>query len=308
MDRDADHHFVASRTIAKPDKLLLAGAIALLLGVIGYRTLSGEGEVPAGPADAALTIEQLTELTRENPDDALAWQQLGFARFERGEYAEAATAYRSAVEADPGSAVLWSSLGEARVMASQRDPMPRLALEAFRKAIELDARDERARYFLAVNRDLEGDHAGAIDDWLTLLGDTPAGAPWEADLRRTIEQVGAINSIEVAERIAAALEKRDAMPPPAGMGRTGPTEQDLRAAAGIPPSEQQTMARGMVERLEARLAQQPADIDGWIMLMRSRMVLGQPDLAARALRDAIAANPSRRRQLEDAARVQGVAL
>src|SRR3546814_15157019 len=88
-------------------------------------------------------------------------------------------------------------------MASDSEPMPAAASEAFDKAIALDANDPRARYFLAVRKDIGGDHRGAIDDWFALLSDTPRGAPWEADLRRTIEQVGAIHKIEVEDRPAA---------------------------------------------------------------------------------------------------------
>src|SRR3546814_10904696 len=84
--------------------------------------------------------------------------------------------------------------------------MPAAASEAFDKAIALDAKDPRARYFLAVRKDIGGDHRGAIDDWFALLADTPRGAPWEADLRRTIEQVGAIHKIEVAGRPDAARQ------------------------------------------------------------------------------------------------------
>src|SRR3546814_13735751 len=80
--------------------------------------------------------------------------------------------------------------------------MPPAALEAFEKAIAVDPREPRARYFLAVKKDLAGDHKGAIDDWFALLADTPQGAPWEPDLRRTIEQVGAIHKIAVADRLA----------------------------------------------------------------------------------------------------------
>ena len=135
-------------------------------------------------------------------------RKLGFAQFDQGNYAEAVKAYAHATELSPRDAVLWSSLGEARVMASANDPMPPAALDAFRKAIALDRKDARARYFLAVQKDLQGDHQGAIADWLALLKDTPAGAPWDNDLQRTIEQVGKINKIEVASKIASATADR----------------------------------------------------------------------------------------------------
>ena len=66
------------------------------------------------------------------------------------------------------------------------------------------------------------------------------------------------------------------------------------------------MAEGMVARLEARLVSEPGDVDGWIMLMRSRQTLGDAARARKALRDAIAANPGARSQLEQAARELGI--
>src|SRR5690606_10403915 len=112
------------------------------------------------------------------------------------------------------------------------------------------------------------DHEGAIADWLALLADTPAGAPWEADLRRTIEQVGTINAIDVEGRVAATLAARPAAPAPAIEAIPGPTQEQLAAAASLRPAEQQAMAEGMVARLAARLESEPGDVDGWIMLMR----------------------------------------
>jgi cytochrome c-type biogenesis protein CcmH len=89
-------------------------------------------------------------------------------------------------------------------------------------------------------------------------------------------------------------------------GIPGPNAQDLSAAAAIPPSEQREMAEGMVGRLEARLRDQPANVDGWVMLMRSRMTLGEPDKAHAALNAAIAANPLAEAQLRQQAAVLGV--
>ncbi len=282
----------------------------MLAGIVGYRAMSGDTLNTGSAAtsgDTPASIEDLEKAARANPRDAGAWQKLGFARFEQGDFAQAATAYRQAVEANPQNAVLWSSLGEARVMASRADPMPAAALEAFRKAAKLDPKDPRARYFLAVNRDLAGDHAGAIADWLALLADTPPGAPWENDLKRTIEQVGKLNKIEVADRIAQAEQQRGlGLNNPSASIRPGPTQQDLAAASSIPPSEQQAMARAMVERLETRLRSEPGDVDGWIMLIRSRIVQGDLALARKALSDGIAANPGSKAKLEEAAGALGL--
>src|SRR5437588_814337 len=49
-----------------------------------------------------------------------------------------------------------------------------------------------------------------------------------------------------------------------------------KAAADASPQERQAMIDAMVERLAARLAAQPDDVDGWARLGRSYMVLDQP--------------------------------
>ena len=286
--------------------LAAIAALAIAAAAIGYRLIDTERQQPADTA--AHPGDPLAELERRakaEPDNASAWQELGFAYFELGRFAEAVDAYQHATGADPDSALLWSSLGEALVMASERDPMPPQARQAFRKAIALDRDEPRARYFMAVEKDLAEDHAGAIADWLALLADTPPGAPWEADLKRTIEQVGAIHKIEVDERIAAALAMRpDAAPAVAAI--PGPTQEQLAAATSLRPAEQQDMAEGMVARLAARLETKPGDVDGWIMLMRSYQALGRTQEARTALASAVAANPRERPRLEAAAETLGV--
>jgi cytochrome c-type biogenesis protein CcmH len=272
-------------------------AIVIAAGAIGYRIYSDR---PAPTAEVAAVPA---------PNDAASWQQLGFTKFGQGNYDEAARAYARATKLSPGNAVLWSSLGEARVMASRSDPMPPAALEAFRKAVALDPKDPRARYFLAVQKDLQGDHQGAVADWLALLRDTPAGAPWDSDLQRTIEQVGRINKIEVATRIAAATADRPKTPPgPGGMAIPGPSQEQLAAASSLPPGAQQAMAEGMVARLAAKLKADPANVDGWIMLMRSYRTLGRDGEARKALADAVAANPAHADELRTAAATLGVSL
>lgn len=281
-------------------------AVVLAVGTIGWRLASDRAASDSVPAGATDPLAALEADARANPRDAAGWQRLGFAYFDAGRFADAANAYAKATEAAPRNAVLWSSLGEALVMASADSPMPPRALAAFRKAAALDPKDPRARYFLAVNRDLGGDHQGAIDDWFALLADTPAGAPWEVDLKRTIEQVGKINNIDVASRLAATTARQPKQTHPAFSAIPGPSQEQLAAAGSIPPGEQRAMAEGMVASLEAKLKADPANVDGWIMLMRSRKTLGQDAAAAKALADAVAANPARKAALEQAASQLGI--
>ena len=297
---------------------LLGGALLLAAGSIGYNIYeaSGSDAPAAASADGPQTIEQLRAAAEGSKDDARPWSDLAFAHFQEGEFDEAADAYHRAVEIDPQAAVLWSALGETLVMASARDPLPAEALQAFEKALALDPQDPRARYFLAAKKDLDKDHEGAISAWLDLLADSPPGAPWERDLVRTIEQVGQINKIDVAGRIAEAQgARKPALLAPGSGGVAGeaaspnlrgPSAADVAAARKLNPSEQREMATSMVAQLEARLQQQPKNVDGWLMLIRSRMTLGEPDKAKAALEAAVTANPGAAAQLRAQAAGLGV--
>ena len=298
--------------------MLLAGALLLAAGSIGFNIYQGSGgsAVPERAGEGASSIEALKAAAEASPNDAGPWGDLAFAHFQAGQFTEAAAAYRRAVQIAPNEAVLWSALGETLVLASKRDPLPAEALEAFRKANTLDPSDARARYFLAAKMDLDKDHEGAIAAWLDLLADSPQGAPWEADLVRTIEQVGKMNSIDVAPRIAKAnAARKPAMLAPgsgsvageaASPALRGPSAADVAAASAMKPSEQRQMAEGMVAQLEARLQTEPKNIDGWVMLMRSRMTLGEPAKAKAALDAAVRANPGAAPQLREQAAALGV--
>lgn len=290
--------------------LLVAIVVAgFAIGVSLRRHSSAGGSTPDQAAalagDSTDPLATLEARTRANPQDGEAWSALAGAYFESGRFDQAVTAYDSALKLDPQQASLWSGRGEARVMASQHDPLPGAAAADFERAVSFDPKDPRARYFLAVKQDLSGDHQGAIDSWLALLADTPPGAPWEADLRRTITQAAKINRIEVSAKLAAVQQPAAQLPAPTP-GLPGPSAEDISRASALRPSEQRQMAEGMVARLEAKLKADPGNVDGWVMLIRSRMTLGQPDLARKALAAAVAANPARATQLREQAAALGL--
>jgi cytochrome c-type biogenesis protein CcmH len=213
---------------------------------------------------------------------AADWRTVGWAYGERGDAQASANAYRRATTIEPDNAENWSSLAEALQTAST-SVVPE-ATEALHRALRLNPAEPRARYFLAVQKDLQGDHRGALDDWLALLRETPADAPWRADLLRTIQQGADAHKIDVTRRLAEATSA-----PPASTGIPGPTAEQLAAASAIPPGQQDAMARAMVDRLAARLSSSPRDADGWVRLMRSYIVLGEPSRASDALASALTA-------------------
>ena len=312
----------------RPGRLLLIGAAVVAVGAVVSRARQGPatapvaaaapqgavapgaGEAAAGGEVAARVAELERRLERE-PGDVAGWRMLGWSRFNLGRHADAAAAYARAAALTPNDAELWSALGEARVLAG--GGVGAEAEAAFRRALAIDRKDARARYFLAVKRDLAGDHRGAVDDWIALLRDSPPGAPWEASVRDLVVQVAAREKIHVAGRLPparAAPPSGEPAGPPGTDAIPGPDPGQLAAAARMSPTEQDAMARGMVDRLAARLAADPRDAEGWIRLMRARTVLKDRAGATAALRSARATfggDAGTLKKLDEAARALSVA-
>jgi len=284
--------------------LILAAVLALAaVAVQVYRSINDDEATGAPIAgtegEAAPSVDEviagLEKKLQDNPDDAESWRMLGWSYFETGKFAESATAMKRASSLDPENAEYWSMLGEALVMASDGQQVPPDAVDAFRNALKQDAKDPRARYFLAVQKDISGDHKGAINDWFALLEDTPADAPYAADIRRVIGQVAEKEGIDVAARLARATPAA----PTGGMATDGPavataaipgpTREQMQAAAALPPGQQEAMIANMVEGLDKKLQANPDNANGWITLMRSRMQLGQTAQAKQALARGLAA-------------------
>ena len=167
-----------------------------------------------------------------------------------------------------------------------------IAAAAFAKAKAQDPNDARARYFLGLAKQQAGDPKGALDDWFALLAESPADAPWVPQLRGVIDEVSKGAGIDVTARLAAIKPPASggasvAVPglPTGAAAAPGPTAQQMVDAQGMAPGDQQAMIRGMVDRLAGKLAANPKDEDGWLRLMRARMVLGEGAEAAKA-RDA----------------------
>lgn len=266
-------------------RFLLAGAALLAIVSVG-RTLLSRDDAPApaavatdaGASEAETLIAQLRARLAEEPGNAEGWRLLGWATFSTGRYAEAVKAYAEAARLDPEKAEHWSALGESTVLAGQGG-VTADAMTAFRKALALDPKDARARFFMGAAQAEAGQPRAALDSWFALLADAPANAPWTASVRQRITDLSKREGIDVSARLAN-------LPTPAA---SGPTPEQMQAAASMTPAEQQAMAKSMVESLAARLKADPRDANGWIMLMRSRKMLGDDAGAKQALAEARAA-------------------
>jgi cytochrome c-type biogenesis protein CcmH len=71
------------------------------------------------------------------------------------------------------------------------------------------------------------------------------------------------------------------------MGGDGPSVEKNTKSEAMPPHEHDAVVRSMVDRLADRLESAPRDVEGWTLLMRSRVVRGEREIAATAFRKAL---------------------
>jgi tetratricopeptide (TPR) repeat protein len=99
---------------------------------------------------------------------SLAWNEMAFHRYERGEYAEAIRAYEKALTFTPERAVVWLDAGVAHQQLGELDQ----ARRHYEQAVELDPELARAWHNLGAIRQELGDAKGgqdAIDEAERLL-------------------------------------------------------------------------------------------------------------------------------------------
>jgi cytochrome c-type biogenesis protein CcmH len=287
--------------------VLAATGLYLKLGAPQTQTapagLPAAQNLPAGHpgGDPASMIAALEAKMKQSPSDPEGWRMLGWSYLQVGRNAEAATAYGRAAALDPKNGEYLSAQGEATVLAAQGQVTP--AAEAiFHKAVAIDAGDPRARYYLAIAKDQRGDSKGAMDDWIAMLKTAPADAPWAPEVRAFVEKVAKERGVDLTGRLPPAQVASTAPAP-------GPTADQVAAAGQMSDAGRQQMIQGMVEKLAGELKQDPKNRDGWLRLMRARMVLGQSDAAANAYREAtraFAGSPSDQAALRQAATGLGI--
>ena len=273
--------------------LLPAGAIALYLAV-GSPTLPGQPLTSRAPEERQTIAQMVTQVEAhlaKNPNEGRGWEVVAPIYLRMGRFDDAVKARRMALELNGATAERHSGLGEA-LTAAANGVVTAEALAQFKAAIALDTDHVKARFFLGLAAEQDGRVSEAITTWRALLDGAPPGAPW-------------------AEFVRAELTRLTGGPSggPGGAPGSGPSEDQVAAAADLPPDQRIAMIKGMVERLAERLGKDGSDIDGWLRLVRSYMVLGERERALAAAgeaRRALAAEPDKLRRIDEL--VKGLGL
>jgi cytochrome c-type biogenesis protein CcmH len=233
-------------------------------------------------------IRRLAARLLQNPNDAEGWRTLGWSYASIGNFSEASEAYAKAIELSPGAADIRSARIEALVKSAD-GVITADARDAIEETLRVDPKDAHARFFRGLAKEQDGDRTSALADWKELLKDVNSDEPWVPDLKKKISELEHNMSFAIASPAAresgtagSLLEalRRPQMSPAI---EKGPSQEDVRAAEAMPPGDRQAMIQSMVDGLASRLERSPRDADGWIKLIRSRVVLGETELARLAL-------------------------
>lgn len=259
---------------------LLIGAGVLGALAIAVFALRGEGGTdPAAPtapaagasdqqlADVDTMIAGLAAKLEKNPDDGPGWRMLGWSYLMTGRAQQAIEPYKRALQLLPNEALVHSGYAEALTGVAGGKVTPEAKAE-FDKALALDPKDPRARFFSGVWLAQNGKGKEALDLWIDLANSGPAGAPWQGDVQRSIKEEAGKQGVDVSSRLKVKPAALDGTVPP-------PPAAQAAAVSQLPPAEQQASIESMVDGLAAKLKDNPKNAGGWAMLIRSRMVLKQ---------------------------------
>ena len=239
--------------------------IAIPLTALGGYERLGRPDLPDAPlaqrkADAAspealeAAIAKIEAHLAATPDDAKGWRLLAPVYMRMGRYDDAANAFRQLLRLEGENGGRRADYGEALVAAAG-GVVTSDARAAFDKALADTPGLPKARFYLALAVEQDGDTKKAIEQYQSLLDDSKGDAPWVSAVKARL----------------AKLKGEPAPPEVASSGIEGMS------------ADQQQMVRGMVERLATRLAKSGGGAEEWARLIRAYSVLHETDKAKETL-------------------------
>ncbi len=288
-----------------PKATALAAAIGIPAVALGVYLVTGSPELPDVPRterlaravennDVPALIVRTEAILAKNPNDLRGWVALAITKRGLRDYAGAAQDFKRASALAPDDAGLLTEFAEMTVLANGGQ-VNDTARSAFTRSLALTARElagleadlaqatakndegrknnltqeitrlrtahAKIRFYHALADAQQGKNRQALAAFEAILADAPAKAPWRAAVERQITRLKTPGNA-----VAPALSR-----------------DQVRASADMTPEERKEMIRSMVERLDGKLAENGADIDGWLRLANARMVLGEKAKAEAAL-------------------------
>lgn len=180
------------RTARAPGLVRLGSAVGLFgipaVALAAYLAL-GSPDLPDQPlaarmaeADAGGLVARVAAHLAANPEDGSGWAVIGPVYLRLGRYDDAVRALGNADRLLGETAERAALTGEALFRAAGERMTPQ-ARAAFERAVALDPKLERARFYLAVGLGQDGRRDEAMAAWKALIADAPADAAWLDEAR-----------------------------------------------------------------------------------------------------------------------------
>ncbi len=231
---------------------------------------------------------------------ALASDQDGLRRLDRGLEAEAAAAGSSSAAA---IAPQGSNASEVAAAAQAAPPEHNGTIESMvaRLAERLKKDGSDVPGWIQLVRSYRV--LGQTEKAKAAIADAHAALASDQDAVRRLDQGLQALEAEAAPAAAGPASSAIAVVPP------GPNASQVAAAAQMSPTERNGMIEGMVARLAQRMAENGSDVDGWLRLIKAYSVLGERDKAlgaAASARSALAGNSDNLRRIGELTKELGL--
>jgi cytochrome c-type biogenesis protein CcmH len=275
-DPGAAKHVAASR--ARQIVIYAAAAlpvvgIALYLAVgsplLPSRPYASRIDMPVEQATAADLVARVEAHLREHPEDGRGWDVLAPVYLRMGDYTQAADAFQKAARLLGESDRRLAGYARSLVML-QNGIVNEPARQAYQRLLALQPDSLEPKVWLAIAREQDGDLKGAQGEYQALL--PKAEEPWKGLLQ---SRLNAVTDRLAGPGAAAAPQAATKGVPEAASPGGDP--------AAMSPADRDKFIQKMVEGLAARLKENGKDLEGWMRLVRSYMVLGRRDEAVAAL-------------------------
>jgi cytochrome c-type biogenesis protein CcmH len=255
----APAHATAPRRFAIPGALLMMGVSLALYTSLGRPDLAPSPvaqQQPDMPAGVAEMIARLEADLAKSPDDLEKWRTLAWAKSRMQRYADSAAAYEKAFALAPDDTEIKTLLAEALTQAGGKQ-IPERAHKLFTEALATNAGNTMAAYYLGLADEQAGNFEAALARWRTLAKADGLQQTNRDVIRKHLIAMGA----KTGQDVTASL-------------------QDLDRTTTQAEPEDSARIDGMIAGLAQKLVDNPDNLEGWKMLIRSLQVR-QGETAAR---------------------------
>jgi cytochrome c-type biogenesis protein CcmH len=243
---------------------LVLGSAVLLLALAGYalkgspdlawkspgQTVTGSGAAAAG-GDPPVTAEQVNEMVqkladrlKEKPDDAVGWTMLARAYSAMGRYADAAPAFKKAVELSGEDAGLLADYADS-LAASNNGSLAGEPTRLVEKALAMDPNNVKALALAGSVAFDARDYPTAVRHWEKVERALPADSQFVTQVRASIAQARELGGLPAAG-------------PSGVMAKAAPAALPNAAAASSAPASPAAGVSALAKSVSGRVSLAPA--------------------------------------------------